>query len=64
VPEMEEAYKGLDLIHNGSEAMQAFAALGDMTDQEQVRKYRGSLIEYCKLDTLAMVKILNVLKEL
>lgn len=62
VPEMEEAYKGLDLIHNGSEAMQAFAALGDMTDQEQVRKYRDSLIEYCKLDTLAMVKILDKLR--
>jgi hypothetical protein len=44
--------------------MQAFAALGDMTDQEQVRKYRDSLIEYCKLDTYAMVRILNNLKVL
>jgi hypothetical protein len=62
VPEMESAYKGLDLIHNGSEAMQAFPMLGEMEDKDQVKRYRESLREYCKLDTLAMVKILNVLK--
>jgi hypothetical protein len=27
------------------------------------QRYRDSLLEYCKLDTLAMVKILNKLKE-
>ena len=62
VPEMEKAYKGLDLIHNGSEAMQAFPMLGEMEDKDQVKRYRKSLRAYCKLDTLAMVKILNVLK--
>jgi len=62
VPEMEKAYKGLDLIHNGSEAMQAFPMLSEMEDKDQVKRYRESLLAYCELDTLAMVKILNVLK--
>jgi hypothetical protein len=62
VPEMEKAYKDLDLIHNGGEAMQAFAMLGEMTDKDLIRRYRESLLSYCELDTLAMVKILKVLK--
>jgi hypothetical protein len=62
VPEMEKAYKDLDLIHNGSEAMQAFAVLGDMKDRGLVEKYRDSLLAYCKLDTLAMVKVLDKLR--
>jgi hypothetical protein len=63
VPEMEKAYKNLDLIHNGGEAMQAFAVLGDMQDKDEVSRYRDALLNYCELDTLAMVKILNVLRE-
>jgi len=62
VPEMERAYKNLELVQNGGEAMQAFAMLGEMTDKNLVKRYRESLLAYCKLDTLAMVKILNVLK--
>ncbi|MBC8496016.1 MAG: DUF2779 domain-containing protein [Gammaproteobacteria bacterium] len=62
VPEMEKAYRDLDLIHNGGEAMQVFAMLGKMKDKSQIKRYRRSLLEYCKLDTLAMVRILNVLK--
>ena len=62
VPETEKAYKDLDLIHNGGEAMQAFAMLSEMTNKDLVKKYRESLLDYCKLDTLAMVRILNVLK--
>jgi len=62
VPEMGRAYQDLDLVHNGGEAMQAFAMLGEMTDKGQVKRYRDSLLEYCKLDTLAMAKILTILK--
>jgi hypothetical protein len=62
VPEMEQAYKNLNLIHNGSEAMQAFSVLGNMQDKDEVLRYRGALLDYCELDTLAMVKILNVLR--
>ena len=49
-------YKNLDLIHNGSEAMNTFAILGTMDKNEQ-EEYRKALLKYCKLDTYAMVKI-------
>lgn len=63
VPEFENAYKELDLIHNGGEAMEAFANLSKIDDIELKQRYRNSLLEYCKLDTLAMVKVLGKLKE-
>lgn len=63
VPEMEKAYKELDNIHNGSEAMQTYAKLSGMIDKDEVTRLRESLLRYCELDTLAMVKILNKLKE-
>lgn len=61
LPEFELAYKNLELIHNGSEAMQCFALLKKMSKSEQ-ESYRKALLEYCKLDTLAMVKILEHLQ--
>ncbi|MDA9896796.1 DUF2779 domain-containing protein [Gammaproteobacteria bacterium] len=57
VPEMEKAYKELDNISKGSDAMQAFPSLRENNDQEEVAKIRGQLKEYCKLDTQAMVDI-------
>lgn len=60
VPEMEAAYKNLDLVHHGGEAMQIFAKLANM-NSEVKSKARKALLEYCKLDTLAMVKIMDVL---
>jgi hypothetical protein len=62
VPEFESAYKDLHLVHNGGEAMSAFANMGKMSEDEQ-KAYRDALLEYCKLDTLAMVKVLEKLKE-
>ena len=64
VPEMAEAYKELDLVHDGGEAMQAFAILAEIEDPETVMRIRESLLEYCKLDTLAMVKILEKLRKI
>jgi hypothetical protein len=63
VPEMETAYKNLEIIHNGGEAMRVFPRLEHMTDKGEILKIRNSLIEYCKLDTYAMVKLLNVIKD-
>ena len=63
VPQMEKAYKDLNLIHNGGEAMQAYANLSNIKDLNEKEEYRKALLEYCKLDTLAMVKILNRLEE-
>ncbi|MFA7084245.1 MAG: DUF2779 domain-containing protein [Arcobacteraceae bacterium] len=62
VPEFEKAYKELDGVQNGSQAMNAFANMGKLEDVEK-QKMRNSLLEYCKLDTLAMVKILEKLKK-
>ena len=56
-------YHSLDNVHNGSEAMDAFATL-HLKSKEEQEEIRHSLLEYCKLDTLAMVKILEKLKEL
>ncbi len=63
VPEFEKAYKELAGVQNGSQAMNAFANLSKLNEEEK-QKMRTSLLEYCKLDTLAMVKILDVLKNL
>ncbi|ERJ27657.1 DUF2779 domain-containing protein [Campylobacter concisus] len=62
VPEFESAYKDLNLIHHGGEAMQAYAAMAYMPAKER-DAYKKALLEYCKLDTLAMVKVLEKLRE-
>jgi hypothetical protein len=55
-------YHNLDTVHNGSEAMNIFKKLENM-DTNEKEKVRESLLKYCKLDTYAMVKIYNKLKE-
>jgi len=59
-PELD--YNKLDLIHNGGEAMDAYADLPNQPLEEQER-IRSALLAYCKLDTYAMVKILNKLRD-
>ena len=59
-PELD--YINLDLIHNGGEASQAFLSLKDKPPKEQ-KEIRQGLLEYCKLDTYAMVKIWEKFKE-
>lgn len=53
-PELD--YKELSLIHKGDEASNAFLSLKNKAPEEQ-KIIRQALLEYCKLDTLAMVKI-------
>lgn len=55
-------YHNLDGIHNGSEAMNAFPAMEQMTPEE-LRKTRENLLRYCALDTYAMVKVWEKLKQ-
>lgn len=56
-------YHNLDLIHNGGEASSSFI---DMIykSEEEVLKIRKALLKYCELDTYAMVKIYEKLKEI
>ncbi|MBQ9954606.1 MAG: DUF2779 domain-containing protein [Eggerthellaceae bacterium] len=53
-PELD--YHALEGIHNGSEAMNAFLGL-EMRSAEEIERTRNQLLAYCKLDTLAMVRI-------
>ncbi|MFO7944537.1 MAG: DUF2779 domain-containing protein [Anaerolineales bacterium] len=63
VPEFGQNYTELN-ISSGDEAMLAWADLvsGQVPD-EQVQHLRNDLLAYCKLDTLAMVKIWETLRE-
>ena len=59
-PELD--YHALDLIHNGGEAQQSYAQLtGGSLSMEEKRHIKNALLAYCRLDTLAMVKILEKL---
>jgi predicted RecB family nuclease len=51
------------LISSGSIAMTAFEQLQTETDLIKIIEIREQLLEYCKLDTLAMVKIFEVLEK-
>ena len=55
-------YHNLDQIHNGSEAMNSFRAMENM-DEKELADTRENLLKYCGLDTYAMVKIYDKLKE-
>ena len=59
-PELD--YHNLDQIHNGGEAMTIFPKIKDMSAEDQARA-RKNLLEYCKLDTYAMVKVWEKLRE-
>ena len=59
-PELD--YTKLPLIHDGGEAMEAYATLHEQPPKE-IAKIRAALLAYCKLDTLAMVKVLEKLYE-
>lgn len=63
VSEFEKAYESLSLVHHGGEAMEAFAKMAYMSQDEQ-KAYREALLRYCELDTLAMVEILRKLREI
>jgi hypothetical protein len=61
VPQL--SYDGLE-IGEGGAAMAAFEGLLKTTDNDEKSKIRNSLLQYCKLDTLAMSKILDVLYQI
>lgn len=61
VPEL--SYKDMD-IADGGMAMDAYHQMGSIDDHEELMKLRNALLEYCKLDTLAMVRILEKMRAL
>ena len=55
-------YHNLEGVHNGGEAANTFLLMEEMSPDE-LERYRGYLLKYCGLDTYAMVKIWEKLKE-
>jgi len=56
-------YKNLGLIQNGGDAMDTFAKLHLIDDEKLKKQIKEDLLKYCKLDTFAMVKLLEKLRE-
>lgn len=54
------------LLHyfvNGSDAISAYGAMGEMTDKKEIERKREQLLKYCYKDTYAMVGLLYKLYE-
>lgn len=60
VPEL--SYEGME-ISDGEMAMLAYKKMCESTDPSEIEGIRKALLEYCRLDTLGMVKIVERLKE-
>lgn len=58
-PELD--YHELKGVQNGTDAMSKYPKMKDM-EQEEREKIRRSLLAYCRLDTLAMVKVWEELR--
>ncbi|MGE5520043.1 MAG: DUF2779 domain-containing protein [Candidatus Dadabacteria bacterium] len=61
VPEM--SYEDLD-INNGGDAGPAFYNLRNETDEQKISETREALLNYCGMDTMAMVKVLKIIQEM
>ena len=57
-------YKKLGSIQNGGDAMDTFASLHLLKDKSQLEGIKKDLLSYCRLDTLAMVRILERLRSI
>ena len=57
-------YKKLGSIQNGGDAMDTFANLHLLKDKSKLEDIRKDFLAYCRLDTLAMVRIYEKLHEL
>ncbi len=51
-------------VANGTDAMEAFTRLLELPDEVDKKKLRHEMLEYCKLDTLAMVRIFEKMEKL
>ena len=58
-PELD--YHELEGVHNGTEAMSIFPQIQFM-EPEEAERARRNLLAYCRLDTLAMVKVWEELR--
>lgn len=56
-------YSNLDQVHKGNEASEAYLSLPSLSKKDE-EYLRSNMLKYCGLDTYAMVKIFDKLKEL
>lgn len=61
VPELQ--YDGME-VADGMMAMDAYFAMCGSNDPKEIQAIRANLLEYCALDTLGMVRILERLKDI
>jgi hypothetical protein len=61
VPELN--YDGLE-INDGGMAMDAYGRMNASKDPDEIERIRKALLEYCRLDTLGMVRILEKLRDI
>lgn len=61
VPDL--CYQGME-VADGGMAMDAYARMCSCGDQDEIGRIRKALLEYCKLDTLGMVRIVGSMKEI
>ena len=61
IPEL--SYEDME-INDGGMASEMYLQMFYSNDSAEIAKIRNNLLEYCKLDTLAMVRIVNVLQEM
>ena len=59
----ELSYEDME-ISDGGMASNAYLSMWEIQDTSEIEKIRNALLEYCKMDTLAMVQILKKLKEM
>jgi hypothetical protein len=59
VPEM--TYEGLE-ISDGEMASQAYFTMGEMSDPAELSRLRKALLEYCRQDTLGLVRLLEKMR--
>lgn len=61
VPEL--SYKGL-AVSNGEIAASSWLRMRHEVDEERITELSQQLLEYCHMDTLTMVRILEKMKEI
>ena len=49
-------------VANGTDAMEAFTRMLEMPEGSDRKKLKKDMLEYCELDTLAMVRIFQKMK--
>jgi hypothetical protein len=59
VPEM--TYEGLE-ISDGEMASQAYFTMGEMSDPKELARLRKALLDYCRQDTLGLVRLLEKMR--